>query len=149
VRLFVPLLLPTHHRRLKLERFGPGRDLAPYTPEEAAEIRSGVSEWEVQSRRIREQSRASPAPLNQEQQSKRDKRLESLRDYRKAHRAEKLGYDRRRYKKRKSFRQVRAEVEAQRQREREALGQPREADVSQREREQPEAGQIFPSVPKK
>jgi hypothetical protein len=139
-----------YHRRLKLERFGKGRDLAPYTPEEEAEIDSGVPEWEIQSRRIRDQSHSSPAPLSQEQQRKREKRLAYFRDYNLEHRAEKIEYKRRHYKyeKRKPYRQIRAEVEAQRQREGQAGGQPSEPHISQRDREQPDTGQIFPSAPK-
>jgi hypothetical protein len=135
--------------RRKPSRFVKGRDLAPYTPEEEEEMRRGVSEWEIQSRRTRDQSRSSLAPLSPEQQSKREKKLKRSRRYHLNHRAERLEYARRSYhsQKRKSFRQVRAEVEAQRQGERQALGQPSEADIPQRDRERPDARQIFPSPP--
>ena len=128
-----------YQRRLKLEKFGPGRDLAPYTPEEEAEIRRGVSEWEIQSRRTRNHSTSLNVEAKQASQKRsyrkhRAKRLEYQRTYRQEHKAEIQAYDSRRFKKHKPFRQVLAEVQGQQNRSPQPPPEPSEAGLSHKGR---------------
>jgi hypothetical protein len=147
-----------YHHRLKLDRFGQGRDLAPYTPEEEEEIRRGMSEWEIQSRRIRDHSPTSDVEAKQASQKRsyqkhRDKKLAYQRNYNrqryKLYKAEMLAPDKVPYQTHKSYRQIRAEVQEQQNGDRQSIRDHGEADLPQGEQERPDVVQIVPSFPKK
>jgi hypothetical protein len=148
-------------------------DLAPYTPEEEAEIRRGGSEWEIQSRRIRARSlsangeggQSTPlAARGQEQLSPKEKKRESHRRSYRKHRAKRLEYQRRydqdhraeiaekrqdsyrnKYQKHKPFRQILAEVQEEQRRYPQSLEGQIEAKLIQKEgKQQKKAKHIFP-----
>lgn len=109
-----------YRRRLKLNRFGPGRDLAPYTPEEEEEIRSGVPEWEIQSRRIRDRSCASDVEGEKQTENAQGPKKSSY----EKHREKKLEYQR------KYNQQHKAEVQEQQNRKRQTLSEESEEDLT-------------------
>jgi hypothetical protein len=149
-----PEQLTRPYRRVAGVRFGRGIDLAPFTPEEEEEIRCGVSEWEIQSRRIKHRLQSSrreggqqvPHDLDGQEQLNRKAKEKAAkkRSYLK-HRTKRLEYQRNYEHTR--YRQQQAKRQEQQSRLPNPLRQQNEVQVTREERVQPVVTPKFPPSP--